>query len=45
MAFVVEHQRCGDLIGGVDDRYVWLECSCGARIVHPASAPLVPGTP
>ena len=35
MAFVTEHQRCGDLDGG----YIWLACTCGARIVYPASAP------
>ena len=38
-----EHRRCGELDGGRDEGYVWLACSCGARIVHPASAP--PPTP
>jgi hypothetical protein len=39
MAFVAEHQRCGDLDGGRDNGYVWLACSCGAQIVHPANKP------
>jgi hypothetical protein len=38
VAFVAEHQRCGDLDGGKDDGKVWLTCSCGAQVVHPASA-------
>ena len=42
-AFMQEHRRCGELDGGRDEGYVWLACSCGARIVHPASAP--PPTP
>jgi hypothetical protein len=37
--FVAEHQRCGDLDGGKDNGYVWISCSCGAQISHPASAP------
>ena len=28
VAFVAEHQRCGELDGGVDNGYVWLQCSC-----------------
>jgi len=39
VAFVAERQRCGDLDGGRDDARVWLACSCGAQVVHPASAP------
>jgi hypothetical protein len=39
VAFVAEHQRCGDLDGGRDGGRVWLTCSCGGQIVHPASAP------
>jgi hypothetical protein len=39
VAFVDEHKRCGDLGGGVDNGYVWLTCSCGAQIVHPAKEP------
>jgi hypothetical protein len=36
VAFVAEHQRCGDLDGGKDSGQVWLACSCGAQIAHPA---------
>jgi hypothetical protein len=39
VTFVAEHQRCGELDGGLDNGYVWLACSCGAQIAHPASAP------
>jgi hypothetical protein len=39
VAFVAEHQPCGDLDGGRDSGYVWLACSCGARIAHPATTP------
>ena len=39
VAFVREHQRCGDLEGSLDNGYVWLACSCGAQIAHPATAP------
>jgi hypothetical protein len=39
VAFVAEHQRCGDLDGGKDNGQVWLACSCGAQVVRPASAP------
>ncbi len=39
MAFVAEHQHCGDLNGGRDGGYIRLTCTCGAQIVHPASAP------
>ena len=39
VAFVDDHKRCGDLEGGLDNSYVWLECSCGAQIVHPAREP------
>ena len=38
-AFVDDHKRCGDLDGGIDNGQVWLECSCGAQIVHPAKEP------
>jgi hypothetical protein len=43
VAFTREHQRYGDLDGGLDEGHVWLACSCGARMEHPASAP--PGGP
>jgi len=36
VAFVREHQRCGELDGGRDGEYIWLACSCGAQIVRPA---------
>jgi hypothetical protein len=29
-AFSIEHQRCGDLDGGVDGDIVWMACTCGA---------------
>jgi len=38
VAFVAEHQGCGDRAGGKDNGQVWLACSCGAQVVHPASA-------
>jgi hypothetical protein len=31
-AFVQEHQRCGDLDGGVEGDRVWMTCTCGAMI-------------
>lgn len=34
-AFVAEHQRCGTLDGGLDNGYVWLQCSCGGLMMHP----------
>ena len=37
-AFLQEHRRSGDLDGGSDGETVWLACSCGARIAHPATA-------
>ena len=39
VAFVDEHQRCGELDGGRDNGCVWLACSCGAEIVQTASEP------
>jgi len=38
VAFVAEHQRCGELDGGKDDGRVWIVCSCGAQVVHPVNA-------
>jgi hypothetical protein len=38
-AFLDEHQRCGELDGGLDNGYVWLQCSCGGLIMQPASEP------
>jgi len=34
MAFVAEHQRCGELNAGQDNGYVWMHCSCGGLIMH-----------
>jgi hypothetical protein len=28
----LEHERCGDLDGGLDGDHVWMTCSCGAVI-------------
>ncbi len=42
VAFVAEHQRCGDLDGGRDGGNIWLACTCGAQIVHPATTPPTP---
>jgi hypothetical protein len=39
VAFVDDHKRCGDLDGGLDQGHVWMACSCGAQILHPASNP------
>jgi hypothetical protein len=39
-AFFDEHQRCGELDGGRENGHIWLGCSCGAQIAHPASVPL-----
>jgi hypothetical protein len=39
VAFVNDHKRCGDLDGGLEKGHVWLTCSCGAQIVHPAKEP------
>ena len=35
VAFVAEHQRCGDLDSGKDNGYVWMECSCGGLVMQP----------
>ena len=39
MAFVAEHQRCGDLNAGTDNGYVRMDCSCGGLIMQPAAEP------
>jgi hypothetical protein len=39
VAFVAEHQRYGELDGGRDGGYVWLECSCGELIMQPGKEP------
>ena len=41
-AFFQEHQYCGDLDGGVEGNYVWMTCTCGAKIArfsHPLREP------
>jgi hypothetical protein len=35
-AFLNEHQRCGELDGGVDGGTIWFDCGSGARIAHRA---------
>jgi len=37
MAFVAEHRRCGDLDGGTDNGFVWMQCSCGGLIMQPVN--------
>ena len=39
VAFVAEHRRCGDLDGGKDNGYVWLQCSCGGLLMQPEKEP------
>jgi hypothetical protein len=39
VAFVAEHQECGELDGGRDSGCVWLACSCGAQILQRVSEP------
>jgi hypothetical protein len=34
MAFYQEHERCGELDGGVYRDRVWMSCSCGAALVR-----------
>ncbi len=29
-AFYLEHERCGELDGGVEGDRVWMTCTCGA---------------
>jgi hypothetical protein len=32
VAFLKEHQHCGDLDSAVEDDHVWMTCTCGAAI-------------
>jgi hypothetical protein len=32
--FLLEHRRCGDLDGGVEEERVWMACDCGADVMH-----------
>jgi len=34
VSFLQEHRRCGELESGIDDRWVWMVCECGARIMQ-----------
>ena len=38
-AFASEHQHCDVLDGGLDNGYVWIQCSCGGLIMQPAEEP------
>jgi hypothetical protein len=31
-AFILEHEYCGELDGGVEGDRVWMTCTCGAVI-------------
>jgi hypothetical protein len=45
-AFYLEHCRCGELNGSVEGEWVWMTCTCGARIqrlADPSAAPLATG--
>jgi len=33
-AFYLEHRRCGELEGAVEEITVWLRCSCSAQLVR-----------
>jgi len=35
VSFLQEHRRIGELERGIDDRWVWIVCECGARIIQP----------
>ena len=35
VAFLAEHQRCGDLHAGKDNGFIWMDCSCSALIMRP----------
>ena len=32
VAFLAEHQRCGDLHTATDNGFLWMDCSCSALI-------------
>jgi hypothetical protein len=34
-AFILEHEYCGDLDGGVEGDRVWMTCTCGVAINRP----------
>ena len=31
-AFILEHEYCGELDGGIEGDRVWMTCTCGAVI-------------
>ena len=33
-AFILEHEYCGEIDGGVEDERVWMTCTCGAMIAR-----------
>ena len=33
-AFYLDHRRCGELDGDVDDATAWLACDCGASMAR-----------
>ena len=36
-AFILEHEYCGELDGGVEGDRVWMTCPCGAVINRDAN--------
>jgi len=34
VAFFQQHRRCGKLESGIDDRWGWMVCDCGAQIIQ-----------
>lgn len=30
----MEHERCGELNGGVEGEWVWMTCTCGATLLR-----------
>jgi hypothetical protein len=33
-AFILEHEYCAELDGGVEGNRVWMTCTCGAAITR-----------
>jgi hypothetical protein len=33
-AFILAHERCGELDSAVEDDRVWMTCTCGAVLVR-----------
>jgi len=36
-AFILEHEYCGELDGGVEGDRVWMTCTCGGAINRDAN--------